>query len=118
MSSLTTFREHCRAMSTAEHRPECAWLLWKPGGAWVPQYEGEDEHPASLRWIAPPPRPECNGCLTEADRALFAQMAAEVDDYLAPQPDLFGEMTPEPTTPMREVPMPDTAEVAVEIGEK
>jgi hypothetical protein len=33
----------------------------------------------------------------DADRALFAQMAGEVDDYLAPQVDLFGEGATEPT---------------------
>jgi hypothetical protein len=47
--------------------------------------------------VAVPPRAVCDGCLTDADRALFAQMASEVDDYLAPQVDLFGDVAMEPT---------------------
>lgn len=90
MSSLTSFRDHCRAMSEAEHTPECEDLLKR----W-------SDRKATSRWFAVPdpgPRPECSGCVSAADQALFARLAAEVDDYLTPQPDLFGEPTVEPTT--------------------
>lgn len=73
MSDLTTFRNHCAAMATAEHRPTCR--------TWVSNRFGRWQHPA----------PTCPGCLTDADRALFAQLAAEVDDYREreEQADLF-----------------------------
>jgi hypothetical protein len=63
VSDLTTFRDHCARMSTAEHKPECR--LPRPG-YW------QDIHP----------HPECPGCNPTADRALFARLAAEVDAYL------------------------------------
>lgn len=97
MSDLTKFRDHAAAMARAEHKPECPSLHpvpWPPGG-WVPT-DGEDSM-NGLTWIGPPPPPpECSGCLTDADRALFARLAGEVDAYLAPQPDLFGGETKEP----------------------
>lgn len=79
MSDLTKFRDHCRVMAAAVHSPEC-----------------KGERPGIFYPITVRPDPECGGCVTDADRALFALLAAEVDDYLAPQPDLFGEMTDEP----------------------
>lgn len=99
MSDLTRFRDHCRVMAASEHKPECPslpknqphWSMWHG----IYDASGEIE---ALGWNGPPPPPPtCDGCLTDAERDLFASMAAEVDDYLAPQPDLFGELTTEPT---------------------
>lgn len=81
MSDLSNFRDHCAAMAVAEHKPECRLWVQRPG-RWA-----DWEHPS----------PECGGCVTDSDRALFALLAAEVDDYLAPQPDLFGGESTEPT---------------------
>lgn len=83
MSDLTRFREHCREMATAEHTAECVERLadWK--------------HRALMRRYLdipdPGPMPCCDGCVTDADRALFARLAAEVDDYLDPHPTLWGD---------------------------
>lgn len=104
MSGLAQFRDHCRRMATAEHVPECPSLTarepyWPPGG-WV--LTDPKDAMAGLTWIGPKPKwepPTCDGCLSDADRALFARMASEVDEYLAPQPDLFGDLTAEPPTP-------------------
>lgn len=97
MSDLTRFRDHCRKMAAAEHKPECEslaeprWVNWDPAD--------EIPHGAQL-WrdmgLIRLPVSACPGCLTDAERALFASMAGEVDDYLAPQVDLFGETTAEP----------------------
>ena len=56
MSDLTVFRDHARAMSTAEHKPECR----KPSTD----------------------MPACGGCNPAADRALFTRLADEIDAYL------------------------------------
>lgn len=89
MSDLTVFRDHCKRMQAAEHTPACATRLL----TWI-------DRDTARRWFDipdPGPRPECDGaCITAEDRELWARLAAEVDDYLAPQPDLFGELTPEP----------------------
>ena len=77
MSRLTEFRDHCQRMATAEHKPECTL--------------------SRTHWLDIHPHPECDGCLTDADRALFAQMAGEVADYLDAQVDLFGDVSVEPT---------------------
>lgn len=85
MSDLTTFRDHCRQMADAIHKPECRLWVERPG---IFHPSGDWKYPS----------PECVGCISDADRALFALLAAEVDDYLAPQPDLFGAESIEPTT--------------------
>lgn len=96
MSELTRFRDHCAAMSAAEHKPECEW----PSRGAV---EAHNRQAAMFEHLFGEPdgtrgrATHCLGCVTASDRALFALLAAEVDDYLAPQPDLFGEMTAEPT---------------------
>ena len=84
MTSLTEFRAHCQAMAMAEHKPECEGRTERPGIF----------HPIVKRVH---PSPDCLGCNHASDRALFAQMAGEIDDYLAPQVDLFGEEAMEPT---------------------
>lgn len=75
MSDLTTFRDHCRAMSDAKHRPEC-FTLAPQGNQW---------------WFGKriPIAYCCEGCVTDADRALFARLADEVDGYLDPHPQIW-----------------------------
>ena len=70
MSDLTNFRDHARAMSTAEHLPEC--------GAW-------QDTRWSRRFVAP--NPECAGCVNAADRKLWARLADEADAYLDREPE-------------------------------
>jgi hypothetical protein len=86
MSDLTTFRDHCRAMSAADHKPECPWTDARAVAA-------ENLRRARFaRMVDEPPRPpipECSGCVTDVERALFARLAAEVDDYLDPHPTLW-----------------------------
>ena len=88
MSDLQAFRDHCRRMATATHKPECRiWVTIPPRRAWG--WPGGE-------WVIP--APDCGGCVSDADRALFASLAAEVDDYLD-RPvvlDLFGEGAEEP----------------------
>lgn len=99
MSDLTRFRDHARKMSTAEHKPECPMLTakapyWPPGG-WAPVDEDGNWTtdvgvPAGLGWLGPKPPwspPHCDGCMSDEDRARFAALAAEVDDYLTPAED-------------------------------
>lgn len=74
MTDLETFRDHAARMSTAKHADSCS--------AWV-----------GRRLTPVHPDPSCPGCVSDADRALWARLAAEVADYLAPDeaPGLFGE---------------------------
>lgn len=76
MSDLTAFRDHARRMAAARHTPDCARRLAKWEAA-------ESAH----RWLMdkpdPGPRPECHGCITDADRALWVRLADETDAYLA-----------------------------------
>lgn len=81
MSGLTRFRDHCRRMSTAEHKPECPSLTAREPhwDAWILAEDGK-----SMTWRGPKPPwtpPTCDGCLTDADRALFERLADEVDAY-------------------------------------
>lgn len=95
MSTLTTFRDHCRKMARAEHKPECPTLHpWRPRWDWVATRRGEShEHfpDGEYDWRPEPPKPKCAGCNTKADQALFAQLADEVDRY--EQLDLATEVT-------------------------
>lgn len=88
-TQLEAFRDHCRRMAEAEHKPECPTRTvvkpyWPPGG-WVP---ADGENPMNgLAWIGPEPHwepPKCDGCNSEADRALFARLAVEIDEYQQP----------------------------------
>jgi len=95
MSDLTAFRDHCRAMSKAEHKPECAY---RPD-SWL---------------YARRPDPNCDGCNSPADRALFARLAAEVEDYLEPHPTLLGDDDTSAKAPeTREVAAEDDARAEV-----
>lgn len=85
MIRLSTFREHCAAMATAEHKPDCPSLTAREPhwDAWAVRYD-DDGHPSSMAWRGPKPKwepPTCDGCNPESDRTLFAQMAAEVERY-------------------------------------
>lgn len=62
--SLNDGLAHARAMSTAEHKPECHRYL--------------PRHMYPKR-----PDPECPGCVTDDDRALWKQQADELEAYLA-----------------------------------
>ena len=61
MSELTAFAEHARAMSKAEHKPECSVLRTIP---WL----------KTVR-----PDPDCSGCVSDDDRALWEQIADETE---------------------------------------
>lgn len=84
MSALTAFRDHCRKMAAAEHKPECPSLTAVPPPRIYPKYDEDGYIYAmginleALSWKPPP----CDGCLSDADRALFARLAGEVDTYL------------------------------------
>lgn len=90
---LERYRDHCRRMAEAEHKPECPSLTavepyWPPGG-WVPidkdgnwDFGGNGMH--GLGWLGPKPKwepPKCDGCNPESDRALFRRLAEEADEY-------------------------------------
>lgn len=95
MTDLDTFRTWCATMATAEHRPECC----RCGHVWCC---GCLDHPAGKPWgwamqrweehaeTCPgnPSAPACPGCVTDADRAPFAALAAEIDAYRAAGPDV------------------------------
>ena len=89
MSTLTKFRDHCRAMAEGAHTADCEraadeaqrrWGYFRLFREWQDEWGPRPEGP---------PR-ACRGdCLSDADRALFARLAVEVDDYLDPHPSLF-----------------------------
>ena len=81
MGHLSTFRAHCEQMATAAHRPDCPTLTAKKPHwqSWALTSDGK-----GMVWRGPEPRwepPTCDGCNPESNRALFAQMAAEVECY-------------------------------------
>jgi hypothetical protein len=73
---LNTFREHCLTMAEAEHKPGCPSLTAKKPhwDRWAVEHDRGGPEP-------PWEPPTCDGCNPESDRALFAQMAAEVRAY-------------------------------------
>lgn len=81
MSDLTTFAQHARAMSTAQHTVDCTGTpeLVAARARDIRGYRaifGED-HP-KLAPIEP-----CPGCVTDPDRELWGRLADEVDAYLS-----------------------------------
>lgn len=99
---LPTLRDHFLRMSKAEHLDDCPsitarkpyWPVWAPideDGNWC----GRSGKPSvALGWLGPEPKwepPTCDGCIPQSDRALFARLAGEVDDYLTEkaEPALF-----------------------------
>jgi hypothetical protein len=92
MSGLSDFRDHCRRMATAEHKPECPSLGPKSRPVWESVYEDDSGMPCALRlagFTEPPPR--CSGCNSPEDQAMFARLADEVDDYRSGDLVLFGD---------------------------
>jgi hypothetical protein len=70
VSDLTAFRDHAAEMAAAVHKPDCrAWVQRPNMWGWQ---DG--------RWVTPDPK--CAGCVTDADRATWARLAAEIDAYL------------------------------------
>lgn len=80
MSDLSSFRDHARAMSTAEHKPECTGTPERIASRERDRrgYRAifREEHPKL------PPLEPCLGCVTDTDRALWLRLADEVDAYL------------------------------------
>lgn len=79
MSDLETERDWCRQQSISEHKPTC---------------EAIDTRGFLPRHIRPDPR--CPGCMTDQERADWAERADEIDAYLAPSNEaglLGGSMT-------------------------
>lgn len=74
MSDLERFRDHARRMATAEHKPECTSLI---PGEW--RYPRNALSMAGPTWWEPP---ACPGCITDAERVLWARLADETDAYL------------------------------------
>jgi len=72
MSDLSAFRDHARTMSTAEHKGTC---------------QGRREHHNFPDGRLVYPDPACPGCVSDADRALWARLADEVDAYLSHDED-------------------------------
>ena len=88
MSDLTQLRDHARERAD-----------WQPGD---PKAACKDR--TSFGTPKPADHVNCGGgrcgCRchepTEAERHLWRQIAGEIEDYLAPQPDLFGGESVEP----------------------
>ena len=95
MSTLTTFRDHCRAMAKAEHRPECAHLRPEPFWQAWDLINGDDGIATGMFWRGPKPAWEpapCDCHLSDDERALFTRLADEVDAYLTEEDEpLWGE---------------------------
>lgn len=88
MSDLTRLRDHATERAN-----------WQPG-----DLKAACKDRTSFGTPKPADHANCGGCgcrchePTDAERHLWRQIAGEIDTYLAPQPDLFGEMTAEPST--------------------
>lgn len=63
MSDLNSFRDHCREMSKARHKPECMVRV-RP-------------------WLKAEPTCGAATCISPGDRALWTRLADEVDAYLS-----------------------------------
>lgn len=82
MSSLETFRDHCREMAAWQPKPRLlrgGWCRSATNG--IETYEAVHEN-CGLKNCACECHPAEVG-LSDADRALFARLADEVDAYLA-----------------------------------
>lgn len=85
MSDLERFRDHARRMATARHQDHCR----AERAAMAMRHEtvrscgGREPHDGHkhTRWTYCPG--VCPGCVSDADRRLWAQLAAEVDEHLA-----------------------------------
>lgn len=97
MTALTDFRDHARKMAAWHPKPPSGRLSAQCQGG---KFSGPPTH--DCRWWASCPC-ECHPRtpdLPEAERALWVQLADEIDAYLAarhaPAADLFGEAGVEP----------------------
>ena len=107
MSDLEATRDHARRLSTADHDDDCENIhritkvdrrLYDCGlDATLsgPDTSGHYSHDWSsgngLGWYCPG---LCGGCGSDSERALWTQIADEIDAYLTPEddgPDLFEE---------------------------
>lgn len=92
--SLKRLRAHCREMAQAEHKPDCLSLTakepwWDP---WMVTDTDANGVPTEFSIRGPKPKwepPKCDGCNPAEDRALFAQIADEIDAHLGDQLALF-----------------------------
>lgn len=100
MSDLTQFRDHARLMAARVHAAGCPPERSRPGRAhhdgwkWCRDATSHDAH----QWSEPSRYSDalltwecagiCGGCAPAAERALWAQLAAEIDAYLAHDPDV------------------------------
>lgn len=80
---LERYRDHCRAMATAEHRPECPWSNPekaerenKPRPVWR---LSDDGHGLVWGGMTAPVHEPCDGCITDAERVMWAAMADEAE---------------------------------------
>ncbi len=82
-TKVERFRDHCRRMAESEHKPECPSLGSPSHPVWVGVYEQDDGIPSAMRLVGfTPDPPKCDGCMSDADRALFARLATEATMYL------------------------------------
>lgn len=90
--SLKRLRDYSRRMAEAEHKDECPSLTAKEP-YWSPWVLDEDNGGFTWRgWRKPKwERPRCDGCNPAEDRALFGQIANELNQYLGDQLVLFGD---------------------------
>lgn len=80
MNELGAFGTHARVMATADHKPECAGTperIADRARRRVGYLRLFREAPPEVQPIDP-----CPGCVSDADRALWARLADEVDAYL------------------------------------
>ena len=83
MSDLSAFRDHARRMSAALHKPDCPHITARK--PYWPMWSLADDG-SHMTWNGPEPPwspPACPGCITDADRALWARLADEADAYLS-----------------------------------
>lgn len=89
-TDLELHRDHCRKMATAQHKPECCRCgkpyccgclrhpPAHPGWSWA--VEAWAMH--AVTCPGSPSAPPCPGCVSDAERVLWARLADEVDAYL------------------------------------
>lgn len=90
---LESFRDHCKRMATAQHKPECPsltarepyWSGWAPIDPDTGEWDTTGGFPRALGFLGTRPpwkAPKCDGCVSDDDRALFGRLASEADQYM------------------------------------
>lgn len=108
MSDLTAFRDHARLMAEREHAAGCPPVRSKPGRAhngdnekWCGETTAHSEHLWNqqsrfgehlIDWAC---HGICGGCLPDHERTLWRRLADEIDAYLADDPEVIGQLTPD-----------------------